>query len=148
MYQVPNHETNYYYPTNLISIRPANRPLDYIRQSIESSRTDFGDFEMSEAAEMFFQQRLKSPTELDLSNRISMIEGKLAELQYTMRQLLSQYSTVDTLVSVKMDEEKEYIDIDYQNLEQNKFYLVQYQGEIYAVKKISQHELAFYDVVK
>jgi hypothetical protein len=103
---------------------------------------------MSEAAEMFFQQRLKSPTELDLSNRISMIEGKLAELQYTMRQLLSQYSTVDTLVSVKMDEEKEYIDIDYQNLEQNKFYLVQYQGEIYAVKKISQHELAFYDVVK
>jgi hypothetical protein len=57
-------------------------------------------------------------------------------------------SETDTLVSVKMDEEKEYIDIDYQNLEQNKFYLVQYQGEIYAVKKISQHELAFYDVVK
>lgn len=103
---------------------------------------------MSEAAEMFFQQRLKSPTELELSNRISMIEGKLAELQYTMRQLLSQYSTVDTRVSVKMDKEKEYIDIDYQNLEQNKFDLVQYQGEIYAVKKISQHELAFYDVVK
>jgi hypothetical protein len=103
---------------------------------------------MSEAAEIFFEQRLKSPTELELSNRISMIEGKLAELQYTMSQLLSQYSTVDTLVSVKTDEEKEYIDIDYQNLEQNKFYLVQYQGEIYAVKKISQHELAFYDVVK
>lgn len=103
---------------------------------------------MSEAAEMFFRQRLKLPTELDLSNRISMIEGKLAELQYTMSQLLSQYSTVDTLVSVKMDEEKEYLDIDYQNLEQNKFYLVQYQGEIYAVRKISQHELAFYEVVK
>ena len=54
---------------------------------------------------------------------------------------------LDMLVSVKTDKEKEYIDIDYQNLEQ-KFYLVQYQGEIYAVKKISQHELAFYDVVK
>jgi hypothetical protein len=40
------------------------------------------------------------------------------------------------------------MDIDFQNLEQDKFYLLDYQGETHAVRKISKDKLAIYDVIK
>lgn len=63
---------------------------------------------------------------------------------------MKQNMVVDPqMVSVKSDGENDYIDIPFQDLEQDKFYLVKdYHGETYAVRKISQDHLAFYDVVK
>jgi hypothetical protein len=51
-------------------------------------------------------------------------------------------------VNVGNDAEKEFIEIDFNNLQQDKFYLVTYHDEKYAVRKISDHELATYDVIE
>ena len=51
-------------------------------------------------------------------------------------------------VVVERDSEKEYMDIDYRNLEKDKVYLINYQGENYAVAKKSDNEIVFYDVIK
>jgi hypothetical protein len=40
------------------------------------------------------------------------------------------------------------MDIDYRNLEKDKVYLINYQGETYTVAKKSEDEIAFYDVIK
>jgi hypothetical protein len=51
-------------------------------------------------------------------------------------------------ILIERDSEKEYMDIDYRNLEKDKVYLINYQGETYAVAKKSEDEIAFYDVIK
>lgn len=49
-------------------------------------------------------------------------------------------------VSIGHDAEKEYIEIDFDNLELDKFYLVDYNEEKYAFRKISTDALVSYDV--
>jgi hypothetical protein len=51
-------------------------------------------------------------------------------------------------VDVSNDGEKGFIEIDFNSLEQDKFYLVSYQDEKYAVRKTSNHELETYDVIE
>ena len=54
---------------------------------------------------------------------------------------------MDKIVSVKQDKEKEFIEIDFDKLEIDKLYIVDYQNESYAVKRVSDHNFAFYDVI-
>ena len=42
---------------------------------------------------------------------------------------------------------KEYIDIDIEHLEQGKFYHVSYRGDDYGIEKLSDGEIAFYEVI-
>ena len=58
----------------------------------------------------------------------------------------SKDAKVQEAVLVRRDEEREFIEIDFDSLEADKIYLVKYQNEQYAVKRISDHEFAFYDV--
>ena len=51
-------------------------------------------------------------------------------------------------ILIERDSEKEYMDIDYRNLEKDKVYLINYQGETYAVAKKSDNEIVFNDVIK
>jgi hypothetical protein len=104
---------------------------------------------MSEATEMYYKQKLVMPDEPELSNRILLLETKLVRLEHMLNQLITQNTIPDSqMVSVKNDGEQDYMDIEFQNLELDKYYLVQYHGETYAVRKISQDHLAFYDVIK
>lgn len=48
---------------------------------------------------------------------------------------------------VATDPSGEYIEIDFPKMEIGKFYLVEYGGERYATKRLSEHEIEFYDVV-
>jgi len=51
-------------------------------------------------------------------------------------------------VTVGSDEEKEFIEIDVENMDLNKFYLVNYDNEMFAVKKISDDKVTFCDVIQ
>ena len=56
-------------------------------------------------------------------------------------------SRIHEKVTVKQDQKKEFIEIDLSKLETDKLYIVDYQNTPYAVKKISDHEIVFYDVI-
>ena len=51
-------------------------------------------------------------------------------------------------VSVKRDENGEYMDIDHMSMPINKLYLIKYQGETYAIRRTSESKIAFYDVIE
>lgn len=110
---------------------------------------------MSDAADMYYKQQLVhkqqllSQNEPELQNRILFLESRMAQLERMVNLLTNQHTIVDPqMISVKKDSENDYIDIPFQDLEMDKFYLVNYLGESYAVRKISQDHLAFYDVIE
>ena len=43
---------------------------------------------------------------------------------------------------------KDFIDIDVNRLEEQKFYRVEYEGDVYAVEKSADGKIAFYEVVE
>ena len=68
-------------------------------------------------------------------------------------------SNVDTLekkvdlvnsseVQVMKEKEKDFIDIDLKHLEVEKYYRVEYEGDVYGVKKLDDGKIAFYEVVE
>ena len=61
--------------------------------------------------------------------------------------ILFDFGKVSTKVINKRDDGKEAIEIDFNGLEIDKFYMVIHQNESYAVRKISEHSIAFYDVI-
>ena len=54
----------------------------------------------------------------------------------------------DNHVAVKQEASREVMEIDVDKMEIGKFYMVKYQGEPYAVKKIGDEQVAFYDVIE
>ena len=64
----------------------------------------------------------------------------------------SSEKTVDLVnspeVQIKKDGEKDFIDIDFKNLEKGKFYRVEYEGDVYGVEKQSDGKIAYYEVVE
>jgi hypothetical protein len=46
------------------------------------------------------------------------------------------------------EKEKDFIDIDVNRLEKEKFYRVEYEGDVYAVEKLADGKIAFYEVVE
>ena len=46
------------------------------------------------------------------------------------------------------EKEKDFIDIDFKRLEEQKFYRVEYEGDVYAVEKLADGKIAFYEVVE
>ena len=51
-------------------------------------------------------------------------------------------------VQVMKEKEKDFIDIDVNRLEEAKFYRVEYEGDVYAVEKLDDGKIAFYEVVE
>ncbi len=51
-------------------------------------------------------------------------------------------------VQVMKEKEKDFIDINVNRLEEAKFYRVEYEGDVYAVEKLTDGKIAFYEVVE
>jgi hypothetical protein len=51
-------------------------------------------------------------------------------------------------VQVMKEEGKDFIDIDVNRLEEQKFYRVEYEGDVYAVEKLADGKIVFYEVVE
>ena len=51
-------------------------------------------------------------------------------------------------VQVMKEKEKDFIDIDLKNLDEGKFYRVEYEGDVYAVEKLPDGKIVFYEVVE
>ncbi|MDF2736828.1 MAG: hypothetical protein K0S93_684 [Nitrososphaeraceae archaeon] len=51
-------------------------------------------------------------------------------------------------VQVMKEKDKDFIDIDVNRLEEGKFYRVEYEGDVYAVEKVTDGKIAFYEVVE
>jgi hypothetical protein len=43
---------------------------------------------------------------------------------------------------------RDFIDIDVNRLEEQKFYRVEYEGDVYAIEKLSDDKIVFYEVVE
>ena len=59
--------------------------------------------------------------------------------------------TVDIInsleVQVMKEDGKDFIDIDFENLDEGSFYRVEYQGDVYSIEKLANGNLAFYEVI-
>ena len=51
-------------------------------------------------------------------------------------------------VQVMKEKGKDFIDIDVNRLEEQKFYRVEYEGDVYAVEKSANGKIVFYEVVE
>ncbi len=51
-------------------------------------------------------------------------------------------------VQVMQEGDRDFIDIDIQNLQEGMFYRVEYEGDVYGIDKQSNGKLAFYEVVE
>jgi hypothetical protein len=51
-------------------------------------------------------------------------------------------------VQVMKEKERDFIDIDVNRLEEQKFYRVEYEGDVYAIEKLSDDKIVFYEVVE
>jgi hypothetical protein len=51
-------------------------------------------------------------------------------------------------VQIMKEEGKDFIDINVNRLEKEKFYRVEYEGDVYAVEKLADGKIVFYEVVE
>ena len=51
-------------------------------------------------------------------------------------------------VKVMKEKGRDFIDIDVNHLEEQKFYRVEYEGDVYAVEKSADGKIVFYEVVE
>ena len=51
-------------------------------------------------------------------------------------------------VQVMKEKGRDFIDIDVNRLEEQKFYRVEYEGDVYAVEKLTNGKIVFYEVVE
>lgn len=51
-------------------------------------------------------------------------------------------------VQVMKEKARDVIDIDVNHLEEQKFYRVEYEGDVYAVEKLADGKIVFYEVVE
>jgi len=51
-------------------------------------------------------------------------------------------------VKVMTEKGRDFIDIDVNRLQEQKFYRVEYDGDVYAIEKLSDGKIVFYEVVE
>jgi hypothetical protein len=51
-------------------------------------------------------------------------------------------------VQVMKEKGRDFIDIDVNRLEEQKFYRVEYEGDVYAIEKLTDGKIVFYEVVE
>ena len=51
-------------------------------------------------------------------------------------------------VQVMKEKGRDFIDIDVNRLEEQKFYRVEYEGDVYAVEKLTNGKIVFYEVIE
>ena len=54
----------------------------------------------------------------------------------------------ESAVQILKEGQQDFINIDIKNLQENKFYRVEYEGDVYAVEKQSDDRLFLYEVVE
>jgi pimeloyl-CoA synthetase len=54
----------------------------------------------------------------------------------------------ESAVQILKEGQQDFINIDIKNLQENKFYRVEYEGDVYAVEKQSDDKLFLYEVVE
>ena len=54
----------------------------------------------------------------------------------------------ESAVQILKEGQQDFINIDIKNLQENKFYRVEYEGDVYAVEKQSDDKLLLYEVVE
>ncbi len=51
-------------------------------------------------------------------------------------------------VQVMKEKGRDFIDIDVNHLEEQKFYRVEYEGDVYAIEKLTNGKIVFYEVIE
>jgi hypothetical protein len=51
-------------------------------------------------------------------------------------------------VQVMKEKERDFINIDVHGLEEQEFYRVEYEGDLYAVEKLEDGKIVFYEVIE
>jgi hypothetical protein len=51
-------------------------------------------------------------------------------------------------VQIMKEKGRDFIDIDVNSLEEQKFYRVEYEGDVYAVEKLTNGKIVFYEVIE
>jgi hypothetical protein len=51
-------------------------------------------------------------------------------------------------VQIMKDGKKDFINIDFKNLEKGKYYRVEYEGDVYGVEKQNDSKISIYEVVE
>ena len=51
-------------------------------------------------------------------------------------------------VQIMKDGQRDFINIDFKNLEKGKYYRVEYEGDVYGVEKQDDNKIAIYEVVE
>jgi hypothetical protein len=51
-------------------------------------------------------------------------------------------------VQVMKEKGRDFIDIDVNRLEEQKFYRVEYEGDVYAIEKLIDGKIVFYEVIE
>ncbi len=51
-------------------------------------------------------------------------------------------------VQVMKEKGRDFIDIDVNYLEEQKFYRVEYEGDVYAIEKLTNGKIVFYEVIE
>ena len=80
------------------------------------------------------------------------MNNPISDLRYPKSQESAIHACIKILSGqrskpVATDPSGEHIEIDVPKMEIGKFYLVEYGGERYATKRLSEYEIEFYDVV-
>ena len=79
------------------------------------------------------------------------MSGSNTDIEVGDSRMDSGDKTVDIInsleVQVMKEDGKDFIDIDFENLEEGNFYRVEYQGDVYSIEKLANGNLAFYEVI-
>ena len=51
-------------------------------------------------------------------------------------------------VQIMKEKGRDFIDIDVNRLEEQKFYRVEYEGDVYAIEKLIDGKIVFYEVIE
>ena len=74
--------------------------------------------------------------------------NSICESYYKVDVLLQNtFANPKDIITVKKDSEKEYIEYDLDKMQLDKIYIINYQNDIYAMQKIKDDHVIFYDVI-
>lgn len=82
----------------------------------------------------------------DTIDRLKIDSSKLATSKLDPSEKIVNLIDSPKVQSIR-ESGKEYIDIDIKSLEEGKFYQVIYHGDTYCIEKLSDGQIAFYEVI-
>ena len=65
----------------------------------------------------------------------------------TSRKTVDLINSLEVQVMKEEEDGNDFIDVDFEHLDEGKFYRVEYQGDVYSIEKLANGNMAFYEVV-